>query len=139
MSSDLKTLNALAVNLHGRRIGVINRISGDRYLFSFEDSYIEDANRPTLSLSFKGQTEGLVVPTRAVTGRLPAFFSNLLPEGHLRDYLAAQAGVQSHREFFLLAALGADLPGSLAIAPMEPATEASSESATPHPARELLP
>jgi len=64
-----------------------------------------------------------------VTGRLPAFFSNLLPEGHLREYLAAQAGVQSHREFFLLAALGADLPGALTITPMEPAAESSSESA----------
>jgi serine/threonine-protein kinase HipA len=136
MNFDSKTLNALAVNLHGRRIGVINRISGDRYLYSFEDSYIEDANHPTLSLSFKGQSGGLVVPTRAVTGRLPAFFSNLLPEGHLREYLAAQAGVQSHREFFLLAALGADLPGALTITPMEPPTEASSESADNHPTRE---
>jgi serine/threonine-protein kinase HipA len=133
---DPKTLNALAINLHGHRMGVINRISGDRYLFSFEDAYIEDANRPTLSLSFKGQAGGLVIPTRAVTGRLPAFFSNLLPEGHLREYLASQAAVQSHREFFLLAALGADLPGALTITPMEPPTEASSESADNHPARE---
>jgi serine/threonine-protein kinase HipA len=139
MNFDPKTLNALAVNLHGRRIGVINRISGDRYLFSFEDSYIEDANRPTLSLSFKGQAGGLVVPTRAVMGRLPAFFSNLLPEGHLRDYLAAQAGVQSHREFFLLAALGADLPGALTITPMEQPSEAGSESAANRPARERPP
>jgi len=139
MNFDPKTLNALAVNLHGRRIGVINRISGDRYLFSFEDSYIEDGSRSTLSLSFKGHAGGLVAPTRAVTGRLPAFFSNLLPEGHLREYLAAQAGVQSHREFFLLAALGADLPGALTITPMEPAAESSSESAANHPPRERLP
>ena len=133
-----RTLNALAVDLHGRRIGVINRISGDRYLFSFEDSYIEGGNRSTLSLSFKGQAGGLVAPTRAVTGRLPAFFSNLLPEGHLREYLAAQAGLQAHREFFLLAALGADLPGALTITPMEPPAEASSESTANHPAHERL-
>jgi HipA-like protein len=53
MNIDPKTLNALAVSLRGRHIGVINPISGDRYLFSFEQDYIEDANRPTLSLSFK--------------------------------------------------------------------------------------
>jgi len=35
---------------------------------------------------------------------LPPFFSNLLPEGHLREYLAARAGVKPGREFFLLAA-----------------------------------
>ena len=79
MNFDPKALNALAVNLYGRRIGVINRIGGERHLFSFEQNYIDDPNRPTLSLSFKGQSGGLVVPTRAVTARLPVFFSNLLP------------------------------------------------------------
>jgi serine/threonine-protein kinase HipA len=50
---------------------------------------------------------------------LPAFFANLLPEGHLREYLAMQAGVNPGREFFLLAVLGADLPGSLTVAPID--------------------
>jgi serine/threonine-protein kinase HipA len=119
MSFDPKTLNALAVNLYGRRIGVVNRISGDHHLFSFDQDYIEDEGRPVLSLSFKGQSGGLVIPTRAVTGRLPAFFSNLLPEGHLREYLAARAGVKQHREFYLLAVLGSDLPGALTVTPLE--------------------
>lgn len=139
MNFDAKTLNALAVNLHDRRIGIINRISGDRYLFSFEESYIEDANRPTLSLSFKGQAGGLVIPTRAVTGRLPAFFSNLLPEGHLREYLAVRAGVRPNREFFLLAALGADLPGALTITPVESAERARYEPAAGHGPHDRLP
>jgi len=119
MNFDPKSLNALAVNLHGRRIGVINRIAGDRHLFSFEQDYIDDRKRPTLSLSFKGQAGGLVVPARAVTARLPVFFSNLLPEGHLREYLAARGGVKPQREFFLLAVLGADLPGALTVAPLD--------------------
>jgi serine/threonine-protein kinase HipA len=117
MKFDPKTLNALDVKLHGRRIGVINRLGGDRHLFSFEQDYIDDPNRPTLSLSFKGQEGGLVTATRGITGRLPPFFSNLLPEGHLRDYLAARAGVKPQREFFLLAVLGADLPGALVVSP----------------------
>ena len=119
MMFDPKTLNALAVKLHGRQIGVINRLGGDHHLFSFEQSYIEDQERPTLSLSYKGQSGGLVVPTRAVNTRLPSFFSNLLPEGHLRDYLAARGGVKPQREFFLLAVLGTDLPGALVVEPME--------------------
>ena len=81
MNFDSKTLNSLAVSLHGRRIGVINRLGGDRHLFSFEQDYLDDANRPTMSLSFKGQAGGLVIPTRAVATRLPVFFSNLLPVG----------------------------------------------------------
>jgi serine/threonine-protein kinase HipA len=33
------------------------------------------------------------------------YFANLLPEGHMRTYLAEQAGVNPAREFFLLWAL----------------------------------
>jgi serine/threonine-protein kinase HipA len=139
MNFDPKTLNALAVNLHGRRIGVINRIGGDRHLFSFEQDYIDDAHRPTLSLSFKGQAGGLVIPTRAVTARLPVFFSNLLPEGHLRDYLAARADVKPQREFFLLAVLGADLPGALIVAPMEQAAQAGAEQVADRDGGERVP
>jgi len=117
MNFNPKTLSMLAVYLHGRRIGVINRIGGDRYLFSFEQDYLDDSSRATLSLSFKGQSGGVVVPTHAVAARLPVFFSNLLPEGHLREYLAARAEVNPQREFFLLAVLGADLPGAVTVAP----------------------
>lgn len=138
MNFDPKTLNAIAVKLHGRRIGVINRIGGDRHLFSFEQDYIDDASRPTLSLSFKGQADGLVIPRRAVTARLPVFFSNLLPEGHLRDYLAARAGVKPQREFLLLAVLGADLPGALTVAPMDQTAPAAAEEAA-HDNRDRVP
>ncbi|MDR3725413.1 MAG: type II toxin-antitoxin system HipA family toxin [Terracidiphilus sp.] len=129
MNFDTKMLNSLAVSLHGRRIGVINRLGGDCHLLSFEQDYLDDANRPTLSLSFKGQAGGLVIPTRAVTTRLPVFFSNLLPEGHLREYLAVRAGVKAQREFFLLAVLGADLPGALTVVPMEQTAHPSAEVA----------
>jgi len=111
-------LNALAVNLHGRQIGIINRLAGDHHLFSFEQEFVDDPNRPTLSLSFKGQFGGLVTAVRPVGRRVPPFFSNLLPEGHLRSCLAQQAGVKPEREFFLLAALGADLSGAVTVTPL---------------------
>ena len=40
MKFDSKKLNALAVRLHGRQIGVINRLAGDRQIFAFEQDYI---------------------------------------------------------------------------------------------------
>lgn len=119
MRSNPQKINALAVRLQDRPVGVINRLAGDRHIFSFEQDYIDDPQRPTLSLSFKGQTGGLVTSSRIVNLRLPPFFSNLLPEGRLRAYLAQRAGVKPEREFFLLAALGADLPGALTVAPLE--------------------
>jgi serine/threonine-protein kinase HipA len=119
MKFDPKKLNALSVRLHGQQIGIITRLAGDRQLFAFEQDYIDDPQRPTVSLSFKGSTGGLVTTVRPVSRRVPPFFSNLLPEGHLREYLAKLAGVNPEREFFLLAALGADLPGSLVVTPLE--------------------
>jgi serine/threonine-protein kinase HipA len=119
MKFDPKKLNALSVRLYGKHIGVITRLAGDRQLFAFEQDYVDDEKRPTLSLSFKGSTGGLVTQTRPTGRRVPPFFSNLLPEGHLREYLAKRADVNSEREFFLLAVLGADLPGALVVAPLE--------------------
>jgi len=114
---------ALAVRLHGKRIGVITRFAGDRHLFAFDEAYVNDNNRPTLSLSFKSRSGGLVTSVRPYNVRVPPFFSNLLPEGHLREYLAARAGVKPGREFFLLAALGADLPGAITVAAVDAAAD----------------
>jgi len=100
-----------------------------RHLSSFEQDYIGDVDHRTLSLSFKEQAGGLVVPTRTVATRLAVFFSNPLPEGHLREYLAARAGVKPHREFFLLAVLGSDLPGALMVTPMEQAAQPAADYA----------
>jgi len=116
---ELAKVNALGVFLEERRIGVINRLAGDRHIFAFEQDYIDDPNRPTLSLGYKGQAGGLVTAVRPVGRRLPPFFSNLLPEGHLRNYLAAKAGVKPEREFYLMAVLGGDVAGAVTIKRMD--------------------
>ena len=120
-------LSALAVRLHGRRIGVITRLAGDRNLFAFDEDYVDDPGRPRLGLAFKSVAGGLVTAVRGYRTRVPPFFSNLLPEGRLRAYLAARAGVRPEREFFLLRALGADLPGAATVEPE------SGASAVPEP------
>ena len=107
--------SALAVHLHGRRIGTITRLAGDRNIFTFDDEHVENAERPVLSLSFYSPSGELNTNARTFATRLPPFFSNMLPEGHLRKYLANRAGVKPEREFFLLHILGADLPGAAQI------------------------
>jgi serine/threonine-protein kinase HipA len=134
---DPDKIKALAVELQGRRIGMINRLAGDRQLFSFEQGYLDDATRPTLSLSFKGQGGSLITTPRSYSARVPPFFSNLLPEGHLRTYLAAHAGVKPEREFFLLAVLGGDLPGGVVVTPLDAEGEESVDTEAPlHESRE---
>lgn len=117
--NNLNNINALSVRLNNQPIGIINHLAGDRHLFSFEQDYIDNPDRPTLSLSFKGQMNQLITSSRIYNVKLPPFFSNLLPEGHMRDYLAKRADVKPEREFFLLATLGADLPGGLIVTPLE--------------------
>jgi len=109
----------LDVRLHGEIIGTLTRLPGDRVLFAFTENYVADQNRPTLSLSFKDALGSLIIDVRPTQTRLPVFFANLLPEGAMRDYLAARASVKPEREFFLLAVLGRDLPGALEIQPAD--------------------
>jgi len=44
---------ALDIFLHDRRIGRIARLEGDRSIFTFDDDYLADQDRPTLSLAYR--------------------------------------------------------------------------------------
>ncbi|MFQ5533521.1 MAG: type II toxin-antitoxin system HipA family toxin [Sphingomonadales bacterium] len=112
-------VSVLDVLLYDEPIGTLTRVGGDRTLFAFNDAYIEDQNRPVLGLSFKDQFGELITEFRPTQTRVMPFFSNLLPEGHMRTYLAERAGVNPVREFFLLWVLGVDLPGAITIKPAD--------------------
>lgn len=104
---------------------------GDVLRVTFDDSYITNVNRLTLSLRYLGTTElatkEILTASRDVRlsrsdGKWPAYFQNLLPEGHNRDQLAAQRGCRIDDEFELLAAVGRDLIGAIEVEPV-PADE----------------
>jgi serine/threonine-protein kinase HipA len=111
----------------GRRaIGYLSQY-GDILRVSFDEAYIADAGRPTLSLAYRGADEAA---TRAILasardtrvsrsdGHWPSYFQNLLPEGHNRERLAQQRGCAADDEFELLAAAGHDLMGALEVEPV---------------------
>ncbi len=106
----------LNVHLNQAEVGTLTLLPDDRTLFAFSESYIENPRRPALSQWFKTDL-GELRTEEKLRGQatLPPFFSNLLPEGHLRQYLAQRLGVKPEREFFLLAALGQDLPGAVRV------------------------
>ena len=115
----MSNVSVLNVNLYGEPVGTFTNLGGDRTIFAFTDEYIADPDRPTLGLAFKDEFGELYTDFRPYQKRVMPFFSNLLPEGHLRKYLAEQAGVNSEREFYLLWALGHDLPGAITITPAD--------------------
>jgi serine/threonine-protein kinase HipA len=89
---------ALDILLHDRRIGTLARLDGDRSIFTFDEAYLADEDRSTLSLAYRDPYGGIVNAPRAYQTKIEPFFSNLLPEGTLRDYLARRAGVKAIRE-----------------------------------------
>uniref|UniRef100_UPI003340DCCA type II toxin-antitoxin system HipA family toxin n=1 Tax=Castellaniella defragrans TaxID=75697 RepID=UPI003340DCCA len=111
-----------------RAIGHLSQY-GDILRVSFDPDYVEDPRRPTVSLSYRGTDEAA---TRAILsaardvrlartdGKWPAFFQNLLPEGHNRERLARERGCAPEDEFELLAAAGHDLMGALEVEPVPP-------------------
>jgi serine/threonine-protein kinase HipA len=109
-----------------RPIGYLSQY-GDILRVSFDDDYINDEKRPTLSLSYRAATEEA---TKAILssskdtrlshtdGKWPSYFQNLLPEGHNRNRLAQQRGCTPEDEFELLAAAGHDLMGGVEVEPV---------------------
>jgi serine/threonine-protein kinase HipA len=116
MTNHVSTLNVL---LYGEPIATITNVGNDRTLFAFMDSYIHDESRPVLGLGFKDSLGGLLTNFKPTQTKLTPFFSNLLPEETMRNYLAERAGVNPAREFFLLWVLGQDLAGAITVEPAD--------------------
>lgn len=113
---------------HKQGVGYLSQY-GDLMRVSFDEGYITNPERLTLSMSYLGltdaETQAILRAPRDVRlarsdGHWPAFFQNLLPEGHNRDRLAAERGCAPEDEFELLAAAGHDLMGACEVEPVPP-------------------
>ncbi len=118
-------MNPLRVDLGSVPVGWLTPVPTypDRWRFSFRQDYRERYPRPILGQFFEDDLERSYVSTQ----RLPEFFSNLLPEGTLRELIAEKAGVDPAREAQLLALLGEDLPGALFVREAEEGAPDSTE------------
>jgi len=118
-TSNANRPTVLEVRLADTVVGTPTNLPNDQNLFVFDQAYMNDPARPVLSLSFYDAYRALTTNVRPVTRRLPQFFSNLLPEGALRQYIAERGEINAQREFFLLWLLGNDLPGAVAVRDVE--------------------
>jgi len=105
----------LEVFIDNLKVGEITLLANERNLFVFEDDYLAMEDKPILSQSFFDKSGEIIAQTKIVQTKLPPFFSNLLPEGHLRQYLAQQGGINQQSEFKLIELLGEDLPGNVVV------------------------
>lgn len=110
------TAKRLEVLVGATLVGELVLEHGDRTRFRFSPTYLELPDRPVLGRWFEDRLDVNFVDT-AAHSKVPNFFRHALPDptSVLRRLLSQKAGVKSHREFFLLAALGEDLPGALRV------------------------
>jgi serine/threonine-protein kinase HipA len=112
-------------------VGHLTGFRDGKSLFTFDDSYLAlGPGRPVLSLSFnapgdEAATERKLQEVYSSRMKLPPFFSNLLPEGVLRDYMVKRLQIHHDHEFDLLKALGASLPGAVRAIPADQAPRAA--------------
>ncbi|MCU0692415.1 MAG: HipA N-terminal domain-containing protein, partial [Polyangiaceae bacterium] len=114
--------------LHDCPIGRIHR-RADYTRFVFDPAYRSDPLRAVLGLCF----EDNMLALHTANMRLPSWFSNLLPEGRLRELIGRARGVCVEREMELLAEVGHDLPGAVRVLPEDaPVAVDLTESDTGH-------
>ena len=105
--------NLLHVYIDTKKVGTLAGNDVD-YFFTYAASWLTAPASIPLSLSLPLQSQ----PFPPDISR--AFFSNLLPEGQLRDHFASKYRVSSDDDLGLLAALGGDCAGALALYPGGP-------------------
>jgi serine/threonine-protein kinase HipA len=125
---DARVLNILLGNL---LVGHLTGFQDGKNLFAFDERYINlGPSRPILSLSFNapGDEDATARKLREVYSssiKLPTFFSNLLPEGALREYMVKRLKIHHDHEFDILMALGSNLPGAIRAIPADTLPQAA--------------
>lgn len=115
--------NVIRLTLHGHLVGYLAGFRNGKNVFRFADEFRQNSSRPTLSLithtSFPRANE-LMAEDWVKHQRLHPTFSNLLPEGALRELTAQRLKIHVDNEFPMLRHLGLDLPGAMIAEPLEP-------------------
>jgi serine/threonine-protein kinase HipA len=101
------------VSLGDVPVALLERDDDGSVRFEFLAGYRRMRARPVLGQWF---TDKLDRPLSNEL-HLPAFFTNLLPEGGLRRLIADSIGARDHEELRLLLRIGEDLPGAVRVQP----------------------
>ena len=118
-----ETVEVLKLSLYGVTVGYLAGYQGGKNILVFDREYVANRDRPTFTLA--GMADHPAGKTLfdnpwVRRQRLQPVFSNLLPEGALRDWFAQMLKVHPENEFPLFAQLAVDLPGALIAEPIEP-------------------
>lgn len=113
----------LKISLQEITVGYLMGYRNGKNAFIFDQNYQNDANRLTLTLTTYNEfpkSMNLLKEVWRKKQKLHPVFSNLLPEGSLREWLSRELKIHNDNEFPLLALLGRDLPGAIVATAMKP-------------------
>jgi serine/threonine-protein kinase HipA len=102
------------VYLYDRYAGILAEEPGNRFVFTYDESYIE-GGYPSVSMTLPVSS----APHYCERGLHP-YFDNLVAEGWLRDAQVRALGVHKDNRFGLLLAFGRDCIGAVSIVDPEP-------------------
>lgn len=105
----------LQVFLGNTLVGWLTHTTNGGGEFRLAESYKMAYPRPILGQIFLDD----LAQVYSSRNRIPAWFSNLLPEGILKQIIVQQLGVNIKNEFQLIHHLGHDLPGAVRMIPEE--------------------
>lgn len=117
-----ENVEALLLTLHGLEVGVLAHFAGNKNILTFNPDYISGQGSnslPPVTMRQLLQPDYLDKPF-INSQQLSPLLSNLLPEGALREWMAAELKVDSNNEFPMFAWAGQDLPGALVAKPLSP-------------------
>ena len=126
--------NTLNVFSNNEMVGVISRDADGRMSFRYSQSWLDDPDAFSISVSLPRQQE-VFPPERA-----HSFFANLLPESGVREHVTRKLGISTDNDFELLARVGGECAGALWIGPGEqpPPEEQKYELITDEKLHELI-
>lgn len=108
----MKAKNTVLYVFYGEQlVGKLSIKTNHLYQFSYDQQWLSSNNTFALSCSLPLSDQPLDHDVSY------AFFSNLIPEGGLRDKLAMQLGISEKNDFALLEIVGGEVAGAISLYP----------------------
>lgn len=121
----MTNLKVLELSLHGYVVGHLVKIEGGPTALHIDERYRDNVHRPSLTLTSSPRSPNIdqvLADPFYSSQRIHPLFSNLLPEGALRQHVAQKFKLHEQDEFSLLSSLGRDLPGAFIATPVSNVT-----------------
>lgn len=112
---DFKAIRRAAVYLRKEKVGILEKVSDEQFLFQYLREYIDSVTAVSISRSLALQSDPFL------SRKLHPFFDNLIPEGWLLEHAEKIFHIDKENRFALLMATGKSPIGAVTLEPLDEA------------------